>query len=274
MSPPDYFGNRMTAERYAAARPDVHSVALSNFVAFAQLKTPIPQSLDVGCGTGQSSRALSELSDHVIGVDPSLSMLAAAVSERNLVYGCAKAEALPFLADAFDLVMVAQAFHWFDQEAFLGEACRVLKDEGWLLIYTAGFTGEMTDDAGFLDWFRTGLLERYPTPPRGRRSVGAKLARRHGFALRGEERYSLEVGMSLEGFTDYQLSTTNLTAAVGDSVERFETAEHWIRDELARFFGEEIGRTFVFAGHNWYLQKSKLLREDPDAHTVSRRRIR
>lgn len=255
MSPPDYFGNRMTAERYAAARPDVHPVALSNFAAFAQLRVPIPLSLDVGCGTGQSSRAVAELADRVIGIDPSPSMLAAAVSVPNLVYACAKAEALPFRAGVFDLVVAAQAFHWFDQKAFLDEACRTLTNEGWLLIYTSGFTGEMTEDAGFLDWFRTGLLARYPTPPRGRQSVGAKLARRHGFALRGEERYSLEVGMSLGGFTDYQLSTTNLTAAIGDSVERFETAERWIREGLAPFFGEEARRTFVFAGHNWYLRK-------------------
>lgn len=255
MSRPNYFGNRMTAGRYASARPDIHRVALSNFAAFAELKIPVPQTLDVGSGTGQSSAALRDLSVHVIGMDPSLSMLAASVRPSNVGHVCGKAEELPFRADAFDLVVCAQAFHWFDPHAFLGEACRTLREGGWLLIYTSGFTGEMTEDAGFAAWFRNQFLERYPTPSRGRQSVGAKLARRHGFVLRGEERYSLEVAMSRERFTDYELSTTNLTRAIGDSAERFGMAERWIRDEIAPFFGNESERTFVFAGHNWYLKK-------------------
>jgi predicted TPR repeat methyltransferase len=66
----NYFENRLAAERYVAARPYIHPIALSKFVGFAGIEFPINEALDVGCGTGQSSIALAEIARHVVGIDP------------------------------------------------------------------------------------------------------------------------------------------------------------------------------------------------------------
>jgi ubiquinone/menaquinone biosynthesis C-methylase UbiE len=176
MNMPNYFEHRLSAERYAAARPDVHAPALERFTAFAGLHGALDELLDVGCGTGQSTVALAALARHVLGIDPAESRLANCARFRNVDYTCATAESIPLDEAACDLVVAAQAFHWFDQDAFLGEAFRVLKDAGWLLIYNAWFTGEMEEDAAFLQWFREQYLGRFH-PLAGARRASRKPAR-------------------------------------------------------------------------------------------------
>lgn len=47
---------------------------------------PVGQALDVGCGTGQSTMAIRAIAHHVVGVDPSESMLAACGPRPNLQF--------------------------------------------------------------------------------------------------------------------------------------------------------------------------------------------
>ena len=256
MNSPNYFESRLSAERYAAARPNVHEAALSRFVAFTGIDLPVGAALDVGCGTGQSSIALARLANHVVGVDASESMLAVCASHPKVEFKKAAAENVPASDATYDLVVVAQAFHWFNQEAFLTEAFRVLKGEGLLLIYTAGFTGEMKENAAFVTWFKSHYLSRFPTPPRNRTPITDNRASKHGFLLRGEESYSLEVAMTTCRFTDYQLSTTNVIVAVEENPKLFEEAQRWIADSLDAFFNGAAERTFLFSATNWYLQKT------------------
>ena len=256
MNVTNYFENRLSAERYAAARPDVHGIALSRFAAFTNIDLPVGEALDVGCGTGQSTLALAQhLARHVVGIDPSEPMLAACGSHPNVEFKCSDAENIPAIDATYDLVVVAQAFHWLNQTAFLREAIRVLKDAGWLLIYNAWFTAEMKESAAFSAWFKEQYLRRYPTPPRQRTAISNSWANENGFLFFGEESFSLEVPMTLQRFTDYQLSTTNVIAAVKGDKHLFEEAQAWIAKSLEMFFNGETERTFLFAGTNWYLQK-------------------
>ena len=183
-------------------------------------------------------------------------MQAACEPLAHVEFRHARAESIPADDETFDLVVVALAFHWFDQEAFLGEAFRVLTTYGWLLIYTAGFTGRMREDAGFSGWFRGAYLSRYPTPPRHEAPITGDRARECGLVLRGEERFSLEVPMSAGRFTDYQLSTTNVIASVRDDPVLLARAERWISESLDPFFDGHDELTFLFSGNSWYLQKA------------------
>ena len=82
--------------------------------------------LDVGSGTGKYGRALAELGFDVHAVDPDSALL-----EINpLPSAIARAEELPFADASFDLVVSAQAWHWFDAEAASAEFARVLKPGG------------------------------------------------------------------------------------------------------------------------------------------------
>ncbi|MBT8161066.1 MULTISPECIES: class I SAM-dependent methyltransferase [Arthrobacter] len=86
---------------------------------------------DVGAGTGKFTALLVERGLAVSAVDPSTDMLAQlrkAYPQVNALEGTAEATGL---ADsAFDVVSVAQAWHWFDPIEASKEAARILRPGG------------------------------------------------------------------------------------------------------------------------------------------------
>ncbi|MBI3768743.1 MAG: class I SAM-dependent methyltransferase [Deltaproteobacteria bacterium] len=92
--------------------------------------------LEVGCGTGHWLGLLAERGITATGLDASTRMLTHArinAPSANLVHGLA--ERLPFAEDTFDRVFCINAFHHFsDRAGFLGEAGRVLRHGGSMLI--------------------------------------------------------------------------------------------------------------------------------------------
>lgn len=85
--------------------------------------------LDIGCGTGNLTRALTEGGAAVTGIDPGAEALAKA---RNLVpaaqFEAVSAEALPFPDGHFDgAVMLNSLHHVPDPAKALAEAARVLR---------------------------------------------------------------------------------------------------------------------------------------------------
>ncbi len=225
MSSSNYFKHGIDAKRYTRARPYIHSTAIEKFRSFAGIESPFPRALDVGGGTGQSTVALAEIATSIIGVDPSADMLAHALPHANVEYQQSTAEAIALEDGQLDLITAAQAFHWFDHDAFLAESNRLLRMSGWLVIYTSWFTSEMGEDPTFADWFKNEYLSRYPTPPRNRNPITADLAEAHGFAFRGEDEFSDKLSMTIDRFTDYMLSTTNIIAAVERGDELFDAAD-------------------------------------------------
>ena len=226
------------------------------FRAFSGIDLPVGEAMDIGCGTGQSTRAVARLARHTLGIDPSASMLGACEPHPTIDFRCSAAETLPVPDSTCDLMVVAQAFHWFDQEAFLAEARRVLAPGSWLLIYNAWFTGEMKQQPTFASWFKEAYLTRYPSPPRNTAPLTSSRLRDSGVLLCGEESFDLEIPMTISRFTDYQLSTTNVIAAVHEDLPLFREAEQWITGSIQPFFDGEDQRTFKFSGRNWYLRKT------------------
>ncbi|XP_078539467.1 putative methyltransferase DDB_G0268948 [Lissotriton helveticus] len=99
---------------------------------------PFGMAVDVGCGTGQSTRILAPYFEKVVGVDISKSQIQEAenvISPINVSYMIAKAEELPFEDRSLDLVTASVAAHWFDLDKFSEEVNRVLKPSGCLAIY-------------------------------------------------------------------------------------------------------------------------------------------
>src|SRR4030095_15824870 len=126
------FVYRTVAERYAKYRPYFHPLVINRIKTYLGLSKPVQRALDVGCGTGQSTLALKEIADSVIGVDISDEMLELAQQRPGIEYINAHAENLSVLeSDSFDLITSSMAYHWFNRDRFLAEARRVLRDRGW-----------------------------------------------------------------------------------------------------------------------------------------------
>ena len=109
--------------------------------------------VDVGSGNGQAAAALGQDFDQVIAVDPSAEQIAnAPVAPAGTVsYRKGTAECLPVDSGTADLVVAAQAFHWFKPEPFFAEVRRVLRPGGtfvfnaWDRIEANAFTATVVD---------------------------------------------------------------------------------------------------------------------------------
>jgi SAM-dependent methyltransferase len=87
--------------------------------------------LELGAGTGKLTAQLVDLGHDVVATDPDQAMLDRL--SRNLPEVRtleAHAEELPVGDRAYDAVVAAQAFHWFDLDRALPEIARVLKPGG------------------------------------------------------------------------------------------------------------------------------------------------
>jgi ubiquinone/menaquinone biosynthesis C-methylase UbiE len=97
--------------------------------------------LDVACGTGEFERLLLDKNptQKITGIDISEKMLSVAqeklVAYPNVEFHQASVNLLPFESHSFDVVVCANAFHYFDQpQVALAEIKRVLKPNGKLVI--------------------------------------------------------------------------------------------------------------------------------------------
>jgi len=70
--------------------------------------------------------------DRVIATDASVKQIANAEPHERVEYRVAPAETSMIESGTVDLIMVAQALHWFDLDRFYAEARRVLKSDGVL----------------------------------------------------------------------------------------------------------------------------------------------
>jgi ubiquinone/menaquinone biosynthesis C-methylase UbiE len=87
---------------------------------------------DCGTGNGQAAVGLASDFDRVIATDASEKQIANAQSHERVIYRVAPAENSGIGSATIDLIIVAQALHWFDLDQFYGEARRVLKPDGIL----------------------------------------------------------------------------------------------------------------------------------------------
>jgi len=103
---------------------------------------------DCGTGTGQAAAAVAPLFREVFATDVSAEQIAQAVPIANVRYSVQPAESTNLPPASIDLIVVAQALHWFRFAEFWSEVRRVSRDGAFFCAW------------GY-DWFRTDdFLER------------------------------------------------------------------------------------------------------------------
>jgi SAM-dependent methyltransferase len=119
------------ADIYAKYRPNYPDAAIDFIISRCGL-SPASRLVDIGCGTGISSRLFAGHGIPVVGIEPNDEMRsrAAATEMAGVQYQKGTAE-VTGLADGFaDAVLAAQAFHWFKADAALREFHRILRKDG------------------------------------------------------------------------------------------------------------------------------------------------
>eukprot|EP01107_Rhizomastix_libera_P016014 TRINITY_DN6449_c1_g1_i1.p1 TRINITY_DN6449_c1_g1~~TRINITY_DN6449_c1_g1_i1.p1 ORF type:complete len:287 (+),score=58.14 TRINITY_DN6449_c1_g1_i1:4-864(+) len=141
------------AELYDRVRPaapqDLHTIAALYTMHDHQHQQQQQQQhlgcvVDLGCGTGLSTRYWAGKAAKCIGVDPTVSMRAqaetmlstvsgATTTTFELVSGYGHATGLP--DQCADVVTIGQALHWMEPAKTFAEIRRILKKGGLLMVY-------------------------------------------------------------------------------------------------------------------------------------------
>jgi len=144
---------------YQRGRPGYPEALFDRLLEISAL-APGASVADLGAGTGLATRPLLDRGLRVVAVEPSAEMLSAAETllgarpGLDLVAGTAEATGLDDAS--VDLVVAAQAFHWFEPEATRRELGRILRPGGLVgLIWNARRSG----GEAFLEAYEALLVE-------------------------------------------------------------------------------------------------------------------
>ncbi len=85
---------------------------------------------DVGTGSGQAAIGLAAHFSRVVATDASAEQLARAEQHPRVEYLVATAEESALVDNSADIILAAQALHWFDHTRFFAEVQRVARPGG------------------------------------------------------------------------------------------------------------------------------------------------
>ena len=109
------------AQLYDAVRPGYPSLLFEDLLNFSKIK-PSATILDIGCGTGKSTKPLASRGFSIYALDPGDSMLNICqknLSEyRKIKYVNSSFETWSPNGTLFDLIVSGTAFHWVDEMAY------------------------------------------------------------------------------------------------------------------------------------------------------------
>src|SRR6201995_3161016 len=144
------------AGRYDRARPTYPAVLVERIVA----ASPGRAGVDVGCGTGISSRLFRAAGCRVLGVEPDPRM-AEQARQGGTEVEVAKFEDWDPAGRAFDTVVAAQSWHWVDLVAGAAKAAAALRPGGRL----AGSCNAFCPPRALREGFAGGSRAGRPHPP-------------------------------------------------------------------------------------------------------------
>jgi SAM-dependent methyltransferase len=149
---------------YAKYRPGYPEDLINYILSFVKEKK---YAWDVATGNGQAAKLLAPHFEKVFATDISEKQIGQAAPAPNVEYRPGPAEKSDFPNDRFDLITVAQAYHWFQFKDFEKEAIRVSKSGGIIAIWGYGLIitdSEMLNQS--IQYFYTAVVGKYWDPER------------------------------------------------------------------------------------------------------------
>lgn len=146
------------SDQYAQYRPSYPDAF------FDYLKTLLPSpknAWDCGTGNGQVAVKLAGFFETVYATDISASQINQAPQLQNIDYSVQPAESSVFPTDFFDLIIVAQAIHWFEFEKFYTEVRRTAKQDALIVVIGYGRLTISPEIDALIDTFYHDVIGSY-----------------------------------------------------------------------------------------------------------------
>lgn len=125
------------ADQYDRYRPQPPCVIVDILTQLAGVKEPALV-VDIGSGTGLSTRVWADRAQEVIGIEPNPDMrrqAEAATDSTSIRFRDGLSTCTGLENESADIVTVSQAFHWMEPEPTLAEVARVLRPGGVFAVY-------------------------------------------------------------------------------------------------------------------------------------------
>jgi SAM-dependent methyltransferase len=234
-------------EAYHQARPSPPGALVKLLCRLARVERP-RLVVDVGSGTGLSTRAWADAAHEVVGVEPNAEMRAAAEADTpssNVNYVGGYSDATGLDDDSADILTYSQSLHWMDPQPTFAEAARILRPGGVCAAYDYELPPavDWEVDAAF-EYFllRVGKFrrERLSIPP----------VEKTGHVPRMREsglfRYVRELGVSGEEHADAQrvvglaLSLGPVGRLLDEGLSEEEIGLAGLREAAGRVLGDRV----------------------------------
>lgn len=153
-----FSGFASTYDRCRASPPDALASLLKGYLGGKPLATVV----DLGSGTGLSTRYWAHQAARVIGIEPTPDMRAIAVAhtaDANVTYLDTLSHMTGIDGHSVDVVTCGQSLHWMLPQPTFAEAARILRPGGVFAAYDYDWppaTGSWAAEAAFEDCMRIG----------------------------------------------------------------------------------------------------------------------
>jgi SAM-dependent methyltransferase len=204
----DYFSEKASA--YSKFRPGYPPEL---FEYLASVAVAHETAWDCATGAGQAALGLTPFFDRIIATDASEKQIANGVPHGRIVYRVTPAENSGIDSDSVDLIVVAQALHWFEFDKFYAEVRRVLKPGGVIAVWSYSLLRVAPSVDRIIGRFNTEVVGPFWPPERSYVDGGYLTVPFPFTELPGPE-FKMETRWSLEHLIGY-LSTWS-------SVKRFK----------------------------------------------------
>jgi SAM-dependent methyltransferase len=239
------------AAGYDSHRPSPPKALLDMLCLEAQVERP-RLVVDLGSGTGLSTRAWAHRADEVVGIEASPEMreqAEAATSAESVRFVQAFAQETGLPDGVADLVSCSQSFHWMEPEPTLAEAARILRPGGVFAAYDYDWPPVVHPDveAAFEEMVQhIGVRRALRGQPRHTKDMHLDRIRDSGHFryVREAVLHSRERG-SAKRIVGMALSLGPLTVMLKDGVSEQEVGLAALREAADRALGEREVELFL-----------------------------
>lgn len=148
----------LQSDEYAKFRPTYPAEFFNYLNAILPKKE---NAWDCGTGNGQVAFELAKTFNNVFASDISQSQIDNARKANNIKYSVQPAEKTNFENNKFDLIIVAQAIHWFDFQNFYTEVKRIARAEARLCVLGYGRIEISSEIDALITDFYTKIIGKY-----------------------------------------------------------------------------------------------------------------
>lgn len=226
------------ANSYSKSRPSYPKNAIDFVFDTCQLDSGSVVA-DIGCGTGISTRLFARKGVHVVGIDPNQDMMDHACQndtecDGTIEYKHGTGEKTEMSDESVNLVVCAQAFHWFKPQEALCEFARILKKDGHCALIWNERNAKEKATAAYGD-----VVVKYSTDPAvelKRGASGKDLILSDLFQTVAVKEFSNSQTLDLESLLGRAFSTSYMP----HEGEALENAQSEIKEVFSRYSKEGI----------------------------------